>query len=409
MKRLKTALYYLGVFISALSLFSLYGALPAQAQEDPVQLPHTPVCIHKTTESVRCNARVVTDQKGQPQVTTVPQGYGPDQFQTAYNLQGLSSSGRIVAIIDAFDNPNINSDLTNYSTTFGLPNLPDCVGPINSSSVPCFSKVDQRGGTSYPTTNSSWALETALDVETVHAVCPDCKILLVEGDSNTYDNLMSSIDQAVAQGANVISNSYGSAEFSSENSLDSHFNVPGVAFTFSSGDSGYGTQYPAASKLVTAVGGTSLQLYSDNTYRNEVAWSGTGSGCSHYEAKPAWQTDKGCINRTIADVSADADPSTGAAIYDTVPYGATGQTGWFQVGGTSLASPIVAAVYALKGVPTGVQANSLPYLNNNSLNLHDVISGSNGNCNRRAKYLCTAGVGYDGPTGLGSPKGVNAF
>ena len=166
-------------------------------------------------------------------------------------------------------------------------------------------------------------------------------------------------------------------------------------------------QYPAASQFTTAVGGTTLNVNSDNSYGGETAWSGAGSGCSSYDPKPAWQKDNGCTMRTIVDVSAAADPQTGAAIYTSVPF--NNQTGWFKVGGTSLASPIIAAVYALKGVPQEVAANSLPYTNNPSSNLRDITSGSNGGCLKKTKYLCTSTVGYDGPTGLGTPLGIEAF
>lgn len=410
MKKFNKIFYSFLFLFLAVALFSL-NLTSTQAEEKPKkEKPHKEVCGFKGDDVVRCHARVVTDDKGNPQVApfaSSPAGYGPAQFRGAYNLGGASSSGRILAIVDAFDHPNIKSDLDVYSSTFGLSILPDCSGLIKDSLIPCFQKLAQDGSTNYPTVvDQSWALEIALDVEVAHAVCPDCKILLVEANDNTYGNLMSAIDQAVSQGAAVVSNSYGSGEFSSETFFDSHFKVPGIAFTFSSGDSGYGTGYPAASRYVTAVGGTTLYVNSDNSYNSEVVWSGTGSGCSLFESKPGWQTDR-CPRRTIADVSADADPNTGAAVYDTVSY--FGQTGWFQVGGTSLSSPIIAAVYALKGVPTGVRANSLPYLNSPSTNLHDVIYGNNGGCNRRAKYLCTARVGYDGPTGLGTPKGIDAF
>jgi subtilase family serine protease len=174
-----------------------------------------------------------------------------------------------------------------------------------------------------------------------------------------------------------------------------------VPITASSGDGGYGVEFPAAANTVTAVGGTTLKLNSDNTYQSESAWSGSGSGCSAYVAKPSWQTDAGCAMRTVADVSADADPNTGAAVYDSVRY--QGQQGWFQVGGTSLAAPLVASVYALAGNGATI-TGSYPYEHTSALN--EVSSGSNGSC---GNYLCTAGTGYDGPTGRGSPNGTGGF
>ncbi len=368
------------------------------------ELPHVPVCGKEDQGSVRCNARAVTDQKGQVITNTTPSGYGPAQLQGAYSLGGSASGNPIIAIVDAYGDSNIQSDLNQYSSTFGIPTLPPCKVSISGSLVPCFQKVDQNGGTHYPFTNSGWALETGLDVETAHAACPNCRILLVEAKSSSYDNLMTAVDRARLMGAKVVSNSYGSSEFPSETYFDSHFNYPGVAFTFSSGDSGYGTSYPAASKYVTAVGGTSLLVNPDNSYGGETVWNGAGSGCSSFEGKPAWQTDKLCSKRVVADVSADADPSTGAAIYDSVSY--AGVRGWFQVGGTSLASPIIAATYAISGnygSPAN-PANSLPY--GFPAGLHDVLVGSNGSC---GSYLCTAGAGYDGPTGMGTPNSTGAF
>jgi subtilase family serine protease len=365
------------------------------------QLSHVAVCEKETLGSVRCNARVVTDSKGNVKTNTKPSGYGPSQLTNAYNLNGNAVGNPIIAIVDAYGDPNIQNDLNKYSTTFGISALPTCQGSILNSSVPCFQKVDQNGGTHYPVTNSGWALETALDVETVHAVCPNCKILLVEASSSSYSNLMIAVDRARLLGAKVISNSYGSTEFSSETSYDSHFNYPGIAFTFSSGDSGYGVEYPASSKYVTAVGGTSLYINNDNSWNSETAWNGAGSGCSKFEIKPAWQTDQGCAKRTVVDVSADANPSTGAAVYNSVSY--NGVNGWFQVGGTSLASPIVASAYAI----SGNYGQGLSYNFATSTNLHDIITGSNGNCG--GSYLCTSLPGYDGPTGLGSPNGTGAF
>lgn len=377
--------------------------------------PHIRVCDAAPAGEARCHARIIADGTGHANTFVAPAGYGPAQLLGAYSLSGFamaatsSQSGTpIIAIVDAYDDPYIANDLATYSSTFGLPKLPKCSGSITNSSIPCFQKVNQYGSTTaHPSGNSGWALEIALDVETAHAICQNCRILLVEANSASYANLMTAVDRAVLLGAHAISNSYGSNEFPSETSFDSHLNHPGIAITFSAGDGGYGAEYPAASPYVTAVGGTSLFLHNDNSYNSESAWSGTGSGCSAYEPKPIWQTDTGCAHRTIADVSADADPNTGAAIYDSYAY--YGQRGWFQVGGTSLAAPIIAGVYALSGhIPAATQENSLPYLVASSTSaLHDITAGSNGVCD--IPYLCTALPGYDGPTGLGSPLGTVAF
>ncbi|MBI3627905.1 MAG: S53 family peptidase [Candidatus Sungbacteria bacterium] len=368
--------------------------------------PHIAVC-HPRDGDVRCHVRVITESdRSTPKTTSLPNGFGPTQFHVAYSVPTTSATKNIIAIVDAYDDPNIYSDLATYSKTYAIPVLPQCAGPIAASASPCFQKVNQFGQTfNYPSVNSGWALEISLDVEVAHAMCQNCGILLVEASSNSYANLMAAVDRAVTLGANEVSNSYGSAEFSGETGYDAHFNHSGIVFTFSSGDAGYGVEYPAASQYVVAVGGTTLFLNSDNSYNSETAWSGSGSGCSQYESKPTWQSDASCTHRAIADVSAVADPNTGAAVYDSVRY--QGKSGWFKVGGTSLSSPLIAAVYGLQGTVGSSSPASLPYALGNSANMHDITSGSNGSC--AGTYLCTALTGYDGPTGLGTPLGTSAF
>ncbi|MCX3059974.1 S53 family peptidase [Streptomyces beihaiensis] len=333
-----------------------------------------------------------------------PSGYGPSDLQSAYGLASAaakSGSGATVAIVDAYDDPNAESDLAAYRSHYGLPSC--------TTSNGCFKKVGQTGSTSsLPSADSGWAQEESLDLDMVSAVCPNCNILLVEADSATMTNLGASVNEAVSLGAKYVSNSYGGSESSSDSSYDSkYFDHPGVAVTVSAGDSGYGAQYPAASRYVTSVGGTALSRDSSSRGWSESVWNtssteGTGSGCSSYDAKPSWQTDSGCSKRTVADVSAVADPATGVSVYDS--YGVT--AGWYTFGGTSAASPIIAAVYALGGTPSsGSYPAKFPYAHTSALN--DVTSGSNGSCG--GSYLCTAGSGYDGPTGLGTPRGVSAF
>jgi len=353
-----------------------------------------------------CNAHVVADIKGNFIVNANPQGFGPAQLRSAYKLSGRASGNPVVAIVDAYDDPTIKKDLDVYSQQYGLPILADCKTAIAKSAVPCFQKLSQRGTVALPKANGGWAMEIALDVEAVHAVCENCSILLMEATSPNMDNLMAAVDTAVKSGAVAVSNSYGGPEFVDETKFDAHFNHPGIAFTVSSGDNGYGVQYPAASPFVTAVGGTSLFLSADGKYKNEDAWSGAGSGCSQFEHKPSWQTDAKCPGRTVADVSAVADPATGFAVYSSTS--PKNQKGWFTVGGTSLSSPLIAVVYALsENTPNNKQANSLPYSLGSKSNLHDVVGGSNGECS--PAYLCTGKTKYDGPTGLGSPSGVGAF
>jgi subtilase family serine protease len=355
------------------------------------------VCPAAAVGAAHCHAFVVTDANGNPTASSSPVAgaYGPVQFHTGYGLPTTSTAAQTIAIVDAYDDPNIESDLAVYDAQYGLPSCTTANG--------CFRKVNQTGGTNYPRTNSGWALEIALDVETAHAICQNCKILLVEASSNSLANLGAAVNEAAVLGANVISNSYGGSEYSSEtNDQNTYYNHPGVAITASSGDGGFGVEFPAASQYVTAVGGTTLRLTAGNVYAGETAWSGAGSGCSAYIAKPSWQRDTGCSRRSVADVSADADPNTGASVYDSVRY--QGRAGWFQVGGTSLAAPLVGAVYALAGNAASQTYGSYPYAHTSSL--HDVTSGSNGSC---GSYLCTAGAGYDGPTGLGSPNGTGGF
>jgi subtilase family serine protease len=346
------------------------------------------VCPAALVGFARCHALASTSASGSPS------GYNPSDLQSAYKLPSATAgSGQTVAIVDAYNDPNAESDLSVYRSQFGLAACTTVNG--------CFRKIDQNGGTKYSRGNTGWAEEISLDLDMVSAICPNCHILLVEANSNRFSDLATAVDRAALQGANEISNSYGGSEYSNEVNDQSHFNHPGVAITASSGDNGYGVQFPAASQYVTAVGGTTLSRASNSRGWSEIAWSGAGSGCSAYISKPSWQTDSGCSKRTVADVSADADPNTGVSVYDTYH-----EPGWLVFGGTSVASPIIASVYALAGNVNSVDYDgSYPYSHIGSL--FDVTSGSNGSCG--SSYLCTAGLGYDGPTGLGTPDGSEAF
>lgn len=352
------------------------------------------VCPAASVGFARCHAILVT--RVRPNGSS-PAGYNPADLQSAYNLpSSTAGSGQTVAIVDAYDDPNAESDLGVYRSQFGLPACTTANG--------CFKKVNQSGGTKYPRANGGWAQEISLDLDMVSAICPNCHILLVEASTNSLTNLGTAVNEAAKLGANAISNSYGGGESSNDTSYDStYYNHPGIVVTASSGDSGYGVQYPAASQYVTAVGGTSLTRASNSRGWSETAWSGAGSGCSAYDPKPSWQTDSGCSRRTVADVSAVADPNTGVSVYDSFSY--QGQSGWLVFGGTSVASPIIASVSALAGNESSVTYGSYPYSHTSSLN--DVTSGSNGSCG--GSYLCTAGPGYDGPTGLGTPNGTGGF
>jgi subtilase family serine protease len=323
-----------------------------------------------------------------------PSGLNPTDLQSAYKLPSSSAgSGQTIAIVDAYDDPNAASDLSVYRSRFGLPSC--------TTSNGCFKKVNQTGGTGYPSANTGWAEEISLDLDMVSAICPNCHILLVEASSASFANLGKAVNEAVALGANAVSNSYGGSESSSESSYASYYNHAGVVITVSSGDNGYGVEVPAAYNTVVAVGGTSLRTSSSSRGWTETAWNGAGSGCSRYISKPSWQKDSGCSRRTVADISAVADPNTGVSVYDT--YGGVG--GWLVFGGTSVSSPIIASVYGLAANESSVNAASSLYSHTSSL--FDVTSGSNGSCG--GSYLCTATSGYDGPTGLGTPNGTAAF
>ncbi len=332
-----------------------------------------------------------------------PHGLAPADIRSAYALDANDGPGRTVAIVDAYDDPNAETDLAAYRAQYGL-------APCTSANG-CFRKVNEHGASApLPSPDPGWGLEVSLDLDAVSAACPSCRILLVEADSSSIVDLLPGVLSAEAMHVDAISNSYGSrGEYSGEQTLEGYFHALRTPTLFATGDYGYGNgamviggiSYPAASRYVIAVGGTSLTRDSSPRGWTETAWDGATSGCSAYIHKPSWQKDRLCDMRTVADVSAVADPATGLAVYDTFGYG-----GWLQVGGTSLATPIVSAIYAMAGHPTNPRFAEGLYRNQSAL--YDVIGGSNGtNCSNT--YLCNAVSGFDGPTGLGSPVGDSAY
>jgi subtilase family serine protease len=371
------------------------------------------VCPQPSSPGVmQCSIVVHSQVAVQPANKPASAALSPGQLRSAYGLSkaAQASNKGTIAIVDAYNDWHAAADLAKYRSYYGL-------GACTTSSK-CLRVVNQKGTTAwYPKGNAGWAEEESLDLDMVSAICPKCKIILVESNATTIGSLSAAEDTAVRLGAKFISNSWGGLEFSTEASYDSHFEHPGVAITVSSGDNGYafGTQYPAVSPDVTAVGGTTLWM-KGKTRTQEKVWSlgtneGTGSGCSLLESQQSWQAadNSGCANRIDNDVAADADPRTGPAVYDSYPPSGEGLAkGWQQLGGTSAASPIIAAVYALAnpgGKPaTGSFPTEFPYQAGSGL--RDITIGSNGSC---GNYLCTAETGYDGPTGLGVPSGVNAF
>lgn len=370
--------------------------------------PHS--ILIEVLESRALLSASVWDTTVTPQLTLMPtftnttiSGYTPAQIRHAYGFDQVTfgsvagnGAGPTIAIIDAYGDPNIASDLHTFDTTFGLPD-------------PTFVKVNQTGGTRYPNTNAGWALETALDVEWAHAIAPAAKILLVQANSSSLGDLLTAVDWARRQsGVSTISMSWGANEFSSETFYDSYFTTPSghapVTFVASSGDTGAVPIWPSVSSNVLSVGGTSLYLNSNSTWQSESAWSGSGGGRSAYEGEPSWQQSiQATGRRTTPDVAYNADPNTGFPVYDTVNY--SGQTGWFQVGGTSAGAPQWAGLIAI--ADQGRARNGLAPLgkvqadvyNVASSSFHDILSGTASSS--FGSYAAT--TGYDLATGLGSP------
>jgi len=412
---------------------ALLGSVFAQASDagglgfsfTPSKAEPYAVCGHPTPGHAACLAIIVPRptalssagvlQPATPAVASPPLagggvggGYDPDDLQSAYNLPSASAgSGQTVAIVDAYDDPKAESDLDTYRSHYGLSACTTANG--------CFKKVNQTGGTSYPKANASWSVEISLDLDMASAACPNCHILLVEATSNANTNLYTAENEAATLGATEISNSWGGEEFSGETSDDSYFHHTGVLISASAGDSGYEVEYPAASQYVIAVGGTNLVKASNSRGWSETAWDRTGSGCSKYESKPAWQTDKDCTNRTNNDVAAVAGTETPVSVADSYELPrefSIGEPGWTLVGGTSVSSPLIAGTMALSNAYTksftGANALYKEASQNGTGVLDDVTSGSNVKEGKEScgNYLCEAGPGYDGPTGLGSPYGA---
>ncbi|HZZ29214.1 MAG TPA: S53 family peptidase [Pirellulales bacterium] len=334
-----------------------------------------------------------------PDATTSSiRGFTPAQIKAAYSFNGITftsgsttvagtGAGETIAIVDAYNDPNIAADLATFDSQFGL------------SAPASFKVVNESGGASLPSNNRGWASEIALDVEWAHAIAPGANILLVEASSANTTDLDKAEDYARnASGVVVVSNSWGGSEYNGEASEDVHFTAPtgkGVSFTVAAGDEGGGAEYPSSSPDVISVGGSTLRLTSTNTYSSESVWSDGGGGASRYEGLPSYQTGLGITDRGTPDVSYDANPNSGVAVYDSY-----GSGGWAEFGGTSAGAPQWAALVAIadqgraaagKGSLANVQ--DVLYTLSKS-DFHDITSGSNG---------FSAGTGYDLASGLGSP------
>ena len=377
-----------GVAVGGLAAGALAATVPvAAASEAPTTAgTHTvrACSAHPAPGFASCLAIGLVDANGK--ATTDPEvGFNAQDVQKAYNLKGLKSHGRTVAIVDAFAYPTLEADLAKFRSNN---NLPAC-----TTKNGCLTVIGQDGGKPPKEVNEGWDVEQALDLDMVSAACPDCKILMVESDTNSFKNLGAAVNQAAkSKGVVAVSNSYGGGDGKNRSDYD-HKNVAIVAST---GDSGFqGGSAPSSFTNVIAVGGTSV-FPQGGGYR-ESAWSGAGSGCSTQNKAPSYQKKTSCGSKdAAADVSGAADPNNGGLIiiYD-------GQTA--QYGGTSESSPLIAAVFGLSGNVKGYPG---AILWKNSKKLNDVTSGSNGSC---GSPLCSAGKGWDGPTGLGTPNGTGAF
>jgi PKD domain-containing protein len=390
-------------------------------------------------------------------------GLTPEDLASAYGFSPSSGgAGETVAIVDAFDDPNIESDLAKFDAEYTQ--LPSC-----TSGNGCFKKVGQTGsiGALPAADTTGWSVEITLDVDAVHAACPNCKVLLVEANNNSNANLAAATNTAVALGASVVSNSYGGPEQFTGSSEVAAYNHPGVPIVASTGDDGFynwntlepedeAANLPAASPDVVAVGGTTLELNGDGTRANERIWNwneplepdepfftagASGGGCSRLFEAPRWQRDvagfaaTGCgAKRLNADVSMVGDPDTGLDIYDDYNCGskcAGADEGWVTIGGTSLSAPLVSGLYALAGGAQGISYPSLTLYGAqaDATGRFDVTEGGNGYCDGEpaaecghpdsffgrgridceGTTECDAAAGYDGPSGVGTPVGLGLF
>jgi hypothetical protein len=341
-------------------------------------------------------------------------GLRPEDLHRVYELPHNAPDGQTIGIIEAYDDPTIENDLGVYDEEFGLPSCTNANG--------CFRKLNQHGNAfPLPAVDARWAADTSLDVETAHAVCQNCDIVLVEAESNSYWDLETAMEAAVAARVNEVSTSWGDMDGYESPRFDQH----GVVITAAAGDWGYdnwedsgygiGANYPGSSPYVVSVGGTTLSPF-QGSWAGEEAWSHTGSGCGlepaqHWQAQYTTYSASSCANRRgVADIAADADPLSGVAIYDSTPL-SPWYPGWATFGGTGLSSTIIAAAFGLADGP-GMVAHPARtiYQRGDSRNLHDIVNGSNypgSGCN--PSLICEAGSGWDGPTGLGTLRGVEAL
>ena len=434
-----------------------------------VPRPHTATCYAEIRELVKKGtpgARAFKRAAGATQAGTIGPAGGltPGDLATAYGLTTTGGAGQTVAIVDAYNDPNINADLQTFDSHYGL--------TACSTSNGCLRVVNQSGGAAPPANDTAgWSVEESLDVEAVHSVCQGCEIILVEANSDFDTDLGTAENRAVTLGATEVTNSFGGPEGGSTTAFQNDFNHPGVVITASAGDDGYydydlldkvnQPQIPAAYNTVVSVGGTSLYLGQTATRQSETVWNdngvrdynqelagvalgASGDGCSTLFSAQRWQSSlsawgsTGCGSKRLdSDVSAVADYLTGFDVYDSYSCsGCSPAPGWFTIGGTSLSSPIIAAAYALAGGARGVPYPALTLYGHQG-KPYDVTTGGDGWCDGAGAANCpnpnsqgfgtvdcayTAGgavaagdracdalAGYDGPTGVGAPDGLTMF
>ena len=381
----------------ALSTVALVAALPLAAQDG--------------TDILQGHSRPPLHQLIIPGASPEagPTGTFPSKMKVAYGFSQITKygAGEVIALVDAYDDPNAEADLGTFDTEFKLPACTTANG--------CFTKIMAAGT---PADTSGWTNEIAIDTQWAHAIAPAAKILLVEAKSDSNADLYAAVDLAVANGATVVSMSWGGGEASNEATSDSHFEVNHVTFVASSGDSGHGVFYPAASPFVVSVGGTTLTVGSNGAWDGETAWScnstlaceidgGSSGGISAYEVEPSYQEGVQTTGmRGVPDVAYDGNPSTGVPEYNSYNCGSDCSTGWAQYGGTSIGAPQWAALFAIANNERAADSKHHLYMPQTVLypaaeaDYHDITSGKNGSCGA----VCTAGPGYDYVTGLGSPQ-----
>jgi hypothetical protein len=374
------------------------SAQTTAAEAAPIRMHSLPSGIAGTNLKIKATHAVAADD-----TTETTTGYTPQQIQARLGLTG-DGTGQTLAIVDAYDYPNAKSDLNHFSSHFGLPQTCDSV----ASGTDCFDFQQVYAEGTAPAENVNWEEEEALDIEWAHSVAPHAKIVLVEAADASSAGLYRAVDKADSLHPAAVSNSWGMSEFSEESFYDAHCKLADSVCTQSTGDYGYPAGYSSTNPYTLAIGGTHLVLDSAGGTQSESAWSSTGGGLSYFEKRPAYQDGvQSSAYRATPDVSFDADPQTGVPVYLT----ATGSPLWLEVGGTSLSAPVWGALLtdadqlraaggkqhlAVAG-PDGDTAHTDVYALGGKLN--DVTSGSNGACGTE----CTAGVGYDTVTGLGSP------